>query len=820
MKDKIVLMILIDGLRHDYINIEDAPFLTELGALNIEGSVRETFAFELRPAFFAGLQPQDCGVGNMYYYSPDTSPFKKMDTSLGDRGAITKELRRDAKAQGHTLLEYVGSPAEIPIELLKYFDFSEKYHTADLSSLGEHKTLFDYLREDKRRWTWIGYPDGTGLTKDIIEEFNSSVSIEDDFIYLHFSELDWAGHEQGPHSDGQRRILKEIDDAVRQVYVRLNNIFSDVRGLIFGDHGQVEIKKHINLEEMLNETGLKCEEDYLYFLDSTQARFWFFNDEAREKVATLLGSVDDGKLLSEDDLDDLRFRFDDSRFGELIFVVNDGVGIFPNFFQHENPCKGLHGYLPEVEANWAKIIVSGTGLNKKLEGPVEMVDIFPTLLDMFGYEKPGGLEAVSLVDGLPIGSDAEEYEVSLVMPTYNRLSTLKKCVDAIESQDIATERFELVIVDDGSSDGTKEFLEKLGDGSRLNLKLLRQDNSGPAAARNLGLHNASGHIIILVGDDTIMSPGFIECHLSFHKKCPEIASTCLGLIEWSEDIEVDDFMRHITSKDGGQQFNYDLLDEGDPNNIGYGFFWSSNLSFKRLFVLTQGLFNEKIFKLAMWEDTELGYRLERCGMQLHYRKDCVVFHEHKVDLDSFARRQRMVGWHGRDLTELGIPCFMKPSDLEKSWFYSSDATEGIVKAVKTLKENGEIEPSTMKDLYNFVLTYASLIGIEEREDRLKTGLGCDEAIFYNFFLTKEQLSRREMQIEELNVLINRKQSALEEKDLSLEAKDHVLEINAFSLEAKDKAIEEREQRINDLTASLSWRITAPLRAIMRLLSRK
>lgn len=431
MNKKTVLLILIDGLRHDYINPVDSPFLCALGKQNIDAIVKETFAFELRPAFFAGLQPEECDVANMFCYDPTNSPFRSIDVSNGDRVKITQELRAEAEKRGYTLVKHIGSCADIPLNLLKYFDFSEKYNTSDPGAIPSHKTLFDYLRNDGKKWLWIAYPDGPAITKGVLEKFLATVAGDEDFIYLHFSELDWVGHEFGPHSIEQKRTLLEIDEAIRKVFCKLNQSFTDVRSVIFGDHGQVKIKKNIDIESKLKKTGLVLEKDYLCFLDSTQARFWFFNAAAKKKIIDLLRTFPDGKILTAADLKRLRSCFKHNKFGELIFVVNDGVGIFPNFFQHGNPCKGLHGYLPEVEGNWAKLIVAGCGITKKIGGPIEMVSLFPTLLEMLGYKKSSSTQVQSIFELENMGGSTEKYSASIVMPTYNRLNILKKCITAI-----------------------------------------------------------------------------------------------------------------------------------------------------------------------------------------------------------------------------------------------------------------------------------------------------------------------------------------------------------------------------------------------------
>ena len=750
----VVLLILIDGFRHDYINPVDSPFLHALAEQNIHGIVRETFAFELRPAFFAGLQPEECDVANMFCYNPEDSIFKSVDVRHGDRNKILLDLRNEAAKRGYSLVKHVGSPAEIPLPLLKYFNFSEKYHTADPSSIDGHKTLFDHLRKEGKKWLWIGYPDGPGTTTEVLNEFLERAKPDHDFIYLHFSELDWAGHEGGPHSYKQKRILREIDTAVRQVYSKLNQTFKGVRSVVFGDHGQVAIKKHIDIETMLKQTGLKLEEDYIYFLDSTQARFWFFNDAARSRVTELLGEIKDGTILTNDDYERLHFRFEDNKFGELIFVVNDGVGIFPNFFQSSSPCKGLHGYPPEVEGNWAKLIITGLGIEKKIEHPVEMVSIFPTLLELMECEAPSDISVKSVLETAGVPKPHFQYKASVVMPTYNRLEILKKCIHAIEKQTCAPEGFELIVVDDGSTDGTSEFLEGYKRNSKLNFRYFRQVNSGPAAARNVGIRNSSGEVIILIGDDMIMSHDFIENHLRFHEEWPQMGHACLGFINWPEDIEVNAFMKFITSPEGGQQFNYGYIESQNPDNLKWDCFWSSNLSFKKLFSLTNGLFNQQVFKMAMWEDIELGYRLGRAGLSLHYRKECKVYHEHKINFEGFIERQRMVGWHYPELKKTGLPAEYMIAGNENR-IYSRKALSAIVKLLSGSEADmGCNDTETFNRLHNYALKYATLVGSKERENRLRENVDGDMALLMNLALSEQELAEKDSQLQERDARIS------------------------------------------------------------------
>lgn len=397
--EKVTYVILIDGLRHDYLNEKDTPFLCSLEREGTGGIVRETFAYQLRPAFFAGLYPEDCDIAHLYWYDPEDSPFGITKYIPGEILKLPKigslyyrflmhHARRTERRKGYTASSLYLSLSQLPYKMLKYFGFSEKINTWEEGSLGSNITLFDVLRKHNLNWLWIAYPTHGQRTDSIISEFKKTIDKDHSFIYLHFAELDWAGHRGGPHSLETKTAIRGIDAAIEGIIDILKKKYGMVNGLVFGDHGMVEIKKHIDINKGLTDTGLEIGKDYMYFLDSTQARFWFKRNGARKKVEDVLMNFEDGRVLTENDLDSLRFRFNHNRFGDLIFMADDNTLIFPNFFQGTEPAKGMHGYLPDVKGNWAKFIIDGMNKNPLNGEPIEMVDLFPIILDLMELSVP------------------------------------------------------------------------------------------------------------------------------------------------------------------------------------------------------------------------------------------------------------------------------------------------------------------------------------------------------------------------------------------------------------------------------------------------
>ncbi len=105
--------------------------------------------------------------------------------------------------------------------------------------------------------------------------------------------------------------------------------------------------------------------------------------------------------------------------------------------------------------------------------------------------------------------------VSVIIPTYNRADFLKEAVDSVLAQDHPD--FELIVVDDGSTDETPELLDRYGD----DLRVVRQENAGVSAARNAGIARAAGDLIAFLDSDDLWLPGKLSAQTAFFDARPE-----------------------------------------------------------------------------------------------------------------------------------------------------------------------------------------------------------------------------------------------------------------------------------------------------------
>jgi glycosyltransferase involved in cell wall biosynthesis len=225
-----------------------------------------------------------------------------------------------------------------------------------------------------------------------------------------------------------------------------------------------------------------------------------------------------------------------------------------------------------------------------------------------------------------------EPRISVVIPTRDRRATLLETLDALDAQDLPAGDAELIVVDNGSTDGTPEALAARTPGP-FGLQVLREARPGPAAARNRGWEAARAPLVLFLGDDMIPAgPGLLAGHLAHG------GAAVLGRVTWRPDRPVTPFMAWL--EHGGPQFPFDTLAPGPVEPAKYLF--TSNVSLPRAAVAEAGGFDER-FPFAAVEDAELGVRLQQRGLTLVYDPALLVHHDHPQDPVAYVGRMERSG---------------------------------------------------------------------------------------------------------------------------------------------------------------------------------
>lgn len=229
-----------------------------------------------------------------------------------------------------------------------------------------------------------------------------------------------------------------------------------------------------------------------------------------------------------------------------------------------------------------------------------------------------------------------EPTVSVVIATYKRRDVLQKTLEQLTHQTYPADRFEVIVVDDGSDDGTSEMVEGMIPLVPFTLTYLWHANRGPGATENRGIRAARGPIVILLADDIHPTPALVESHATYHRQHPEPHIAALGRVVQSPDLPETVFQKNW------DPFKYYEID--GETELPYWKFWACNISVKRQFLLDHGLFQE--WKGAAHEDVELGFRLSRNGLRIFYNPSALAHHYHVETLEAAARRayERGLNW--------------------------------------------------------------------------------------------------------------------------------------------------------------------------------
>ena len=210
--------------------------------------------------------------------------------------------------------------------------------------------------------------------------------------------------------------------------------------------------------------------------------------------------------------------------------------------------------------------------------------------------------------------------ISVVIPTYNRRAILEKCLKSLESQDVCPEieKYEVIVVDDGSTDGTFEWI-KNNSSVLPHVRVLVQDHGGAAAGRNRGVKNSKGDVIVFIDSDLVVTPKFLSSHAktiskNWKKKGHKLCFT------YGAVINTNNF-ENPTSE------NFKVQD------ISWAYFATGNVAIDKKLLVRSGLF-DTVFRLYGWEDLELGERLRSMGVELVNCPNAVGYHWHpafKID---------------------------------------------------------------------------------------------------------------------------------------------------------------------------------------------
>ncbi len=246
----------------------------------------------------------------------------------------------------------------------------------------------------------------------------------------------------------------------------------------------------------------------------------------------------------------------------------------------------------------------------------------------------------------PGGSAPHLPRLSVIVATYNRAETLRETLRRLSRQSLPRDCYEVIVVDDGSGDTTREVVDEVRRRADIDLRYLRHENRGPGFTQNRGIRDARAPIVLLMADDIFMSPQALQAHLERHERDPAEGLAILGRVLQSPELDQTVFLRKWEP--------FQLGDMPDGQALPYHMFWACNISFKRSFMLRHGMFRDEmgVAGAAAHEDVELGYRLHAHGLRIVFCRGALGYHHHEETLEGTFRRSYQRGLNFPDFRRL------------------------------------------------------------------------------------------------------------------------------------------------------------------------
>ena len=372
----------IDALSSLDINQKITPYLYYLSRKYNLGEVTPVLGYNsIAAAFFTGYYPEETNQFTV---------FCKLEDSL-EKQFFLKILPPPYSSYPQNLIQYYKNEKFLTYypkyEHIRFFNLAQKgfYHQQNAI---DKKTIFNYLDNNQNpyyclKWPLFIYPkfkNGLYRTRDKLLLFNNNdyeltkyfiknINKNKADVFFHtLGSLDNIAHFNKRNSLKFQTHLKYIDNCVK-LFVSKIDLKRD-NFMIWSDHGMVGIKQYVNIlkELPINGDGIN------YFIDSTIARFWFHNFKKKKYIMDNLSLYNQGRWLNKEDMIKYRIRFSDSRFGNEMFLLNEGSVFSPNFYDKGTDYVGMHGYSGATKEEKGTLII-----NKSFKKYCTTVDLFATL---------------------------------------------------------------------------------------------------------------------------------------------------------------------------------------------------------------------------------------------------------------------------------------------------------------------------------------------------------------------------------------------------------------------------------------------------------
>ena len=311
--------------------------------------------------------------------------------------------------------------------------------------------------------------------------------------------------------------------------------------------------------------------------------------------------------------------------------------------------------------------------------------------------------------------------IAVIITTYNRAPFLRDALRSLADQTASASAFEVVVVDDGSTDETRHIATTVPG---LPLRYAYQRNSGIASARNHGIFLTTAPLLLFLDDDDVASPTLVDEHLKAHEQHTADYYAVLGYTALDEALRSDPLMNFCTNV-SGLLFSYGNLK--GRSVVDFTYFWGGRSSCKRRFLLQHGLFNPT-FRFGN-EDIELGFRLAKRGFRVVYWPAAVSTMVRPFTVDEFVNRTVRQGSSDVAFSRLHqnplVQDLTRIEEASEAWLRVGVSYTAIVSSARRLDEMARVkmrlglpiesaEQAWLHHAYERAFRAARMKGIHER----------------------------------------------------------------------------------------------------------
>ena len=386
---KPVLTFFFDALKPE--SLQYMPFLnsfsqqrrmkTELG-----------YSVTCHPTMYSGVHPNKHLQWFVWKYDPLLSPFKwaRIFRYLGifDYLPTRYFLHKYTRMFREKNTAWFGVPllVNLPLKYWPLFNVVEDRSWDEPGYLKEFLTVFDILRHHNIDIEVVGMTQGAG---DEFQQIGQHKFREiRPWTYFFLGSIDAFSHRFGQSSPETIEHMQKLDRLVETKYKEYCQLESDFDIVFFSDHGHIPVEKHVDIHKHFKQHNSNLSR-FICLVDANFARFWFRTDNERATVERILSTLEEGFVLTPEQLNEYQCNMPDNRYGDLIFYLDRPSVFTKTIWGFSRKQKSMHGYLPDYPDSDG-IFISQRPL---IEGDhVELVDVLPTILSSLSLPIPPNLD--------------------------------------------------------------------------------------------------------------------------------------------------------------------------------------------------------------------------------------------------------------------------------------------------------------------------------------------------------------------------------------------------------------------------------------------